>query len=124
MGKISRWFPPFTGLVFAVLVIAISILLGQGQDATKKTAEEVVNHYKDHSTRETIGAILIVYASTSMLFFGGWLRRLLRDAEGPDGILSSVAFGGAVAFSAGGPGAGPRPLALPGFAYRVNPGAL
>src|SRR3954452_657656 len=124
MGKISRWFPPFTGLVFAVLVIAISILLGQGQDATKKTAEEVVNHYKDHSTRETIGAILIVYASTSMLFFGGWLRRLLRDAEGPDGILSSVAFGGAVAFSAGAAVGGSVHLALPDLADDVSPVAL
>src|SRR3954447_7400781 len=124
MGKISRWFPPFTGLVFAVLVVAISILLGQGQDATKKTAEEVVNHYKDHSTKESIGAILIVYASVAMLFFGGWLRRLLRDAEGPGGILSSVAFGGAVAFSAGAAVAGSIHLALPDLADDVSPVAL
>ena len=99
MGRISRWFPPFTGVLFVVAVVLITILIGQGQDATKKTAQEVVQHYKDHSTKESIGAILIVYASTLMLFFGGWLRRILRDAEGPGGILSTVAFGGAVAFS-------------------------
>jgi hypothetical protein len=124
MGKISKWFPPFTGIIFAILVIVISILLGQGQDATKKTAQEIVNHYKDHSTKESIGAILIVYASASALFFGGWVRRLLRDAEGPDGILSTVAFGGAVAFAAGAAVAGSIHLALPDLADDINPVAL
>jgi hypothetical protein len=124
MGRISRWFPPFTGIIFVVLVVLITILLGQGQDATKKTAQEIVTHYKDHSTRETIGAILVVYASVAMLFFGGWLRRLLRDAEGPGGILSAVAFGGAVAFASAAAVAGSIHLALPDLADDINPVAL
>jgi hypothetical protein len=124
MGKISKWFPPFTGIIFVVLVVLITILLGQGQDASKKTAQEIVTHYKDHSTRETIGAILIVYAATAMLFFGGWLRRFLRDAEGPNGILSSVAFGGAVAFASAAAVAGSIHLALPDLADDINPVAL
>jgi hypothetical protein len=124
MGRISKWFPPFTGIIFVVLVVLITILLGQGQNATKKTAQEIVTHYKDHSTKESIGAILIVYASVSMLFFGGWLRRLLRDAEGPGGILSAVAFGGAVAFAGGAAVAGSIHLALPDLADDINPVAL
>jgi hypothetical protein len=124
MGKISKWFPPFTGIIFVALVVLITILIGQGQNATKKSAEEIVNHYKNHDTRESIGAILIVFASTAMLFFGGWLRRALRDAEGPDGILSTVAFGGAVAFSAGAAVAGSIHLALPDLADDVSPVAL
>jgi len=124
MGKISRWFPPFTGIIFVVLVVLITILIGQGQDATKKSAEEIVNHYKNHDTRESIGAILIVFAATAMLFFGGWLRRVLRDAEGPDGILSAVAFGGAVTFSAGAAVAGSIHLALPDLADDISPVAL
>ena len=124
MGRISRWFPPFTGVLFVVVVVLITILLGQGQDASKKTAQEVVQHYKDHSTKESIGALLIVYASMLMLFFGGWLRRILRDAEGPGGILSTVAFGGAVAFSAGAAVAGSIHLALPDLADDINPVAL
>jgi hypothetical protein len=124
MGRISKWFPPFTGIIFVVLVVLITILIGQGQNATKKSAEEIVNHYKNHDTRESIGAILIVFAATSMLFFGGWLRRVLRDAEGPDGILSTVAFGGAVAFSAGAAIAGSIHLALPDLADDINPVAL
>jgi hypothetical protein len=59
-----------------------------------------------------------------MLFFGGWLRRILRDAEGPGGILSTVAFGGAVAFSAGAAVAGSIHLALPDLADDINPIAL
>jgi len=124
MGKISKWFPPFTGVIFAILVIAIGILLGTGQDATKKTAAEIVDHYRNHGGKDTVGAILIVYAAASLIFFGGWLRRLLRDAEGPGGILSAVAFGGAVAFAAGGAVAGSIHLALPDLADDINPVAL
>src|SRR5262249_3112328 len=115
MGKISKWFPPFTGVIFAILVIAIGILLGTGQDATKKTAAEIVDHYKNHGGKDSVGAILIVYAAATIIFFGGWLRRFLRDAEGPGGILSAVAFGGAVAFAARAAGARPRRPALPGL---------
>jgi hypothetical protein len=124
MGKIGKWFPPFTGIIFVLLVIAVTILIGQGQDATKKTAQEIVNHYKDNSTRESIGAILIVYAAASILYFGSWLRRLLRDAEGSGGILSTVVFGGAVVFSAGAAVAGSIHLALPDLADDINPVAL
>jgi hypothetical protein len=124
MGKISKWFPPFTGIIFVLFVVAVTILIGQGQDATKKTAQEIVNHYKDNNTRESIGAILIVFAAASLLYFGGWLRRLLRDAEGPDGILSAVVFGAAVVFSAGAAVAGSIHLALPDLADDINPVAL
>jgi hypothetical protein len=112
MGRISKWFPPFTGLVAVVLGIVVSILMGQGQDATDKTPQEIVNHYSDHSTKEAIASILIGLVAISVLYFGGWLRRLLRDAEGRDGILSAVVFGAAVVFSAGAAVAGSIHLAL------------
>lgn len=124
MGKISRWFPPFTGVIFVALVIAITILIGQGQDATDKTAQEIANHYNDNSTRESVGSILILFAAVFILYFGGWLRRLLRDAEGPDGILSAVVFGAAVVFSAGAAVAGSIHLSLADLADNINPIAL
>ncbi|HEY3191583.1 MAG TPA: hypothetical protein VGJ61_02280 [Solirubrobacterales bacterium] len=124
MGRISRWFPPFTGLVFVALAIVITILIGQGQDATDKTAQEIVNHYSDHNTKESIASILIGIAAIFVLYFGGWLRRVLRDAEGPDGILSAVVFGGAVVFSAGAAVAGSIHLALADLADDINPIAL
>lgn len=124
MGKISKWFPPFTGVIFAALFVVILILIGQGQDATKKTAQEIVNHYKDNNTKESIGAICIAFASVFILYFGGWLRRMLKDAEGPDGILSTVVFGAVVVFSAGAAVGGSIHLALADLADDINPIAL
>jgi len=124
MGKISRWFPPFCGALAVVLAVVVSILIGQGQDATKKTAEEIANHYKDNETQDTIGAFLIGFVAIAVLYFGGWLRRFLRDLEGPDGVLSAVAFGGAIVFSAGAAVAGSIHLALPDLADDINPVAL
>jgi hypothetical protein len=124
MGKTSKWLPPFMGVVFALLVVAITITIGSGQDATKKTAQEIVDHYKDDQTREIAGSILIVYASASIMFFGGWVRRILRDAEGPDGILSAVAFGATVAFAAGAAVAGSIHFALADLADDISPVAL
>jgi hypothetical protein len=124
MGRISRWFPPFTGIIFVALAIAITILLGEGQDPADNSAQELATYYQDHETKHFIAAILIGFAAIFVLYFGGWLRRLLRDAEGPDGILSTVAFGGAAVFSAGAAVAGSVHLALPDLADDIDPVAL
>jgi hypothetical protein len=124
MNTISKWFPPFTGVIFVALFVVILILIGQGQDATDKTAQEIVNHYQDNNTKESIGSILIAFASVFILYFGGWLRRMLRDAEGPDGILSTVVFGAAVVFSAGAAIGGSIHLALADLADDIDPIAL
>src|SRR4051794_27528355 len=124
MGRISRWFPPFAGIVFVAIAIAITIMIGQGQDATDKTALQIAQHYQDHETKESIAAILIGFAAIFILYFGGWIRRVLRDAEGPRGMLSAVAFGGAVVFSAGAAVGGSIHLALPDLADDINPIAL
>jgi hypothetical protein len=124
MSTISKWFPPFTGVIFVALFVVILILIGQGQDATEKTAQEIVNHYQDNNTKESIGSILIAFASVFILYFGGWLRRMLRDAEGPDGILSTVVFGAAVVFSAGAAIGGSIHLALADLADDIDPIAL
>jgi hypothetical protein len=124
MGNISKWFPPLCGLIAVALGVAVTILIGQGQDATKKTAQEIVNHYQDNDTKETIGSLCIGFVGVFTLYFGGWLRRVLRDAEGPDGILSAVVFGAAVVFSAGAAVGGSIHLALPDLANDIDPVAL
>ena len=124
MGNISKWFPPLCGLIAVALGVAVTLLIGMGQDATKKTAEEIVNHYKDNDTKESIGALAIGFVAVFMLYFAGWLRRVLRDAEGPDGILSAVVFGAGVVFSSGAAVGGSIHLALPDLADDINPVAL
>jgi len=124
MGKISNWFPPFAGILFVAFFVAVFALVGEGQDATEKSAEEIVDYYQDNEDKEFIASICIGLAATFILFFAGWLRRLLRDVEGPGGILSAVAFAGAIVFSAGAAVAGGIHIALPDLADDIDPVAL
>jgi Domain of unknown function (DUF4386) len=124
MNAGKSWIAPATGVLFVVLFVAIFVLIGEGQDASEKTAQEIADHYKDNDVKETAAALLMGLAGIVSLFFGGWLRRVLRDAEGPDGILSAVAFGGAVVFSAGAAVAGSIHLVLPDLADDIDPVAL
>jgi hypothetical protein len=124
MNRSKSWIAPATGIVFVALFVAISLLLGDGQDASKKTAQEIADYYKDNDAKETIGAFLIGLACISILFWAGWLRKLLSDAEGPDGMLSAVAFGAAVVFAAGAAVEGSIHLALPDLADDIDPVAL
>jgi len=88
-------------LVFVAAYVAVAFLLGEGQDATKESADQLVTYYRDHATEQTIGALLIGVTAIALLFWAGHLRRVLRDAEGPTGILSAVAFAGAIVFAGG-----------------------
>ena len=124
MGSISRWFPPFTGVIFVALFVAIMILIGEGQDATDKTAQEIATYYQDNDTKEFVASILIGFAAVFILFFGSWLRKFLRDAEGPDGILPSVVLLAAGVFSAGAAVGGSIHLALTDLADDIDPVAL
>jgi hypothetical protein len=119
-----NWIAPATGVVFVALFVAITALIGTGQDATKKTAQEVADYYKSHDTKESIGSLLIGIACIFFLFWIGWLRKLLKDAEGPGGILSSVAFAAGIVFAAGAAVGGSIHLALPDLADNIDPVAL
>jgi len=101
MRNRTGWVAPVVGLVFVAAYLAVAFLLGEGQDATKKSADQLVTYYRDHDTEQTIGALLIGVAAIALLFWAGHLHRVLRDAEGPTGILSAVAFAGAIVFAGG-----------------------
>jgi hypothetical protein len=124
MGKISRWFPPFCGVLVAALIVAVNILLGEGEDAKDKSPAELVRHYDDNFAREIAAVICILFAAVFILYFGGWLRRLLRDAEGPDGVLSAVAFAGMIVFAAGAAVIGSIHFALTDLADDIDPVAV
>jgi hypothetical protein len=124
MGKISKWFPPFCGVIFAALFVAINILLGEGEDPKDKSPAELVRHFDSNFGREIAAAICILFAAVFILYFGGWLRRLLRDAEGPEGVLSAVAFAGVVVFAAGAAVIGSIHFALTDLADDINPVAV
>jgi hypothetical protein len=91
---------PLTGLAFFVLAIIGFIVGGEPPDPTDDSVEEIVEFYVDNEGSQMAGAVIIAIAGTLFVFFAGYLRKLLRMAEG-EGFLSAVAFGGAVIFALG-----------------------
>jgi len=100
MRKDSR-LVPLTGVAFVVLVIVGFMLGGEPPDVTEDSAKEIVDFYADNKDARIAGAILAAIGGTLFVFFGGYLRQVLLDGEGPGGILSSIAFAGVIIFSAG-----------------------
>jgi hypothetical protein len=124
MQRSTAWVAPATGIVFIALVIIGFILVGDGQDATEKSAEEIAAFYQDNEDEQIIGSFVIGLSSVFFLFFAGSLRRLLRDAEGPGGMLSAVSFAGATVFVAGVSVVATINLALADLADDIDPVAL
>ena len=120
----KNWVAPLMGVLFVVVVVVSFFLLGDGQDATDKTAQEIVDFYTDNSGQQMAGALLVGLASILFLFFAGWIRRVMRDAEGEGGILSAVAFGGGIVFTAGAAVGASLHLALADTADDIDPVAV
>jgi Domain of unknown function (DUF4386) len=100
MEGVKAWLAPLSGALAIAALVAGGAIVGETPDATDESAQQVVDFYVDNEDSVFIGSLLFGLGGLLMLFFGGWLRRLLRDAEGPTGILSAVAFGGTVVFAA------------------------
>ena len=96
MNRNSReWLVPLTG-VGVILVGIVSFIIGGEPKSADDPAREVVAWYVDNKDSIEVGAILGVLAGVLLVFFGAYLRDVLR-AAGPraDG-LSLVAFMGFV----------------------------
>jgi len=101
MRRDNTWLAPLTGLAFLVLVVIAFLTGSESPDASQDSAGEVVEFYVDNKGSFMFLAALEAVAATLFVFFAGSLRRVLRDAEGPGGILSAVAFAGAIIFATG-----------------------
>jgi hypothetical protein len=117
------WLGPLTGVVFVALLAATLILTGEGVDPEDGTAE-VLEHYSDNEDEILIGSFLGGFAVIFFLFFAGWLRKVLRDAEGPGGVLSAVSFAGAIVFAAAGAFASTLGIALAESFDDIDPSAV
>lgn len=100
MNANREWLAPLTGVVFVVLAI-IAFAIGGEPPGADDPPEEIVQHYVDNDSSVMFGAALATLAATFMVFFFGYLRKVLRTAEGVGGMLSLVAFAGAVVFALG-----------------------
>lgn len=101
MGRDKSRLAPLTGAAFVVLVIIAFAVGGEPPNATDDQPQEIVDFYVENKDAQILGAALAAIAGTLFVFFGGYLRRVLREAEGPGGFLSAVAFAGVIIFATG-----------------------
>jgi hypothetical protein len=101
MGKGNSRLAPLTGLAFVVIAIVAFAVGGEPPGPADESAQEIVDFYVDNKDVQFLTAILGAVAATLFVFFGGYLRLVLREAEGARGFLSTIAFAGAVIFATG-----------------------
>lgn len=123
MGKGDRGLTALTGAAFVVLVIIGFAIGGEPPTASEDSAQDIVDFYVDNDSRLIAGAALAAFGATLFVFFGGYLRRLLRASEGEQGMLSAVMFAGVIIFATGLAIDGTITFALVDTAGDVDPAA-
>jgi hypothetical protein len=98
-----EWLGAATGIAFFVVLIISFIVAGDQPPDAKDGAQKVVDFYTDNKSSVEAGAGISAIAAVLFVFFAGYLRKVLRAAEGDGGWLSLVAFGAGaiIAVSAG-----------------------
>jgi hypothetical protein len=87
---------PLSGVAFAVLGIGGTMIAARGEPDFVGPPEEWVQYYTRHDGDIMAGGMVFLLAVFALLWFLGSVRRLLRDAEGGDGRVSSIGFAGGV----------------------------
>jgi hypothetical protein len=96
MGKIADWFPPLTGILF-IIALFVGFSVG-GEAPAMSEPQKLLDHFDDNDS-VLIGAFFEGLAAILFVYFGGYVRKALRVAEGETGFLSAVAFGGTLVFA-------------------------
>jgi hypothetical protein len=108
-----------SGLAFAALLVVVRVIEGSGlPDADAPTAT-VVRYWSEHRSDQMTIAVLASLAAVLLVWFGGELRSRLARAEGGDGRLANITFGGALLGAAGMLGSGGVEFAAADSAGRV-----
>jgi hypothetical protein len=91
---------PLTGVAFVVVLI-IGFLVGGEPPDVKNPPQEIVDHYVDNKDSVQFGVLFELIAAGLLLFFVGYLRKVLRAAPGEGGMLPAVALAGATVMAVG-----------------------
>ena len=91
-----------TGVGFVVLLIAGGAIAGQPPNPSDDSVQEIIDFYTDNDTSIWIGTIMQILAAASLIFFGGYLRKIFEAAAGPGHMLSAVVLVGAAIVAVGG----------------------
>ena len=100
MNDSKGWLVPLTGVGFVVVAIIGFLVGGEPKDASHP-ASEIVDWYIDNKDSVEIGAFIGVAATVLLVFFGAYLRNVLRAAAGGTDMLSLVSFIGLVVVAVG-----------------------
>ncbi len=100
MDEQLRRLAPLTGVIFVVLTFLAFSVVGSGVPGFMDPPGDYVDYFVDDSNQAVATGYLASLAIVFLLWFVGSLRSFLRQAEGGDGRVSAVAFGGGVAASA------------------------
>ncbi len=95
MGRNREWLIPLTGVAF-VLVGIVGFAIGGEPKSADDPVKEIVDFYVDNKDSVQIGAFLGVVAGLLLIFFGAYLRKVLRAAAPDEDMLPLVAFIGFV----------------------------
>lgn len=105
MGRLHRY-APLSGVAFVVLFVVGSALWALEQPAIGADPGEIVDFYRDTSTRILIGGSLSLVSIALLAWFGSILRDALTEAESDHATgLPLTAFGGILLVCAVGLGA-------------------
>jgi hypothetical protein len=95
MSRSREWLVPLTGVGFIVLGI-VSFIVGGEPKSADEPVREIVNFYVDNKDSVEAGVFISVGAAVLLIFFGGYLRTILRAGAGQGEMLSLVSFIGLV----------------------------
>jgi len=118
-----EWLAPLTGVAFVVILILGFIVGGEPPDV-KEPAQEIVDHYVDNKDSVQIGVLMELIAAALLLFFAGYLRKILRAAPGEGGMLPAVALAGATVMAVGAALDGTISFVLAESADDIEPAAV
>lgn len=89
------WLAPSLALAFAALFVAAFAASDPGAEPETSGADVIANHAVSDGAQFATGTALII-AAIVLVFFGGWLRQMLRSKSSDSGWLPDVAFAGTI----------------------------
>jgi len=100
MTPSREWLVPLTGVGFVLLGI-VSFIIGGEPKSADQPVGEIVDYYVDNKDSIQVAAFIGVAATLLLVFFGAYLRRVLRAAAPEAEILSLISFLGLVVVAVG-----------------------
>jgi hypothetical protein len=100
MKTSKEWLVPLIGVLFIVVAIVAFAIGGEPPEA-KEGGQKIIDHYVDNKDSIQISSLLVGIAAVLLVFFFGYLRKVLHAAEGERGMLSILVLVGAAIVATG-----------------------